>query len=163
MGRLHRDLRDTRRVVMAVSMAGKTAATGRMRGVGIKVGGKSARSGLRMPNARFDIKGSQNPTSLLKATGVAHWWERGTQPHTLISRKYGGSRKSRGAIEPRPGMWQGKRRRGAIRTPMGPRAHARHPGQRATPFWADTVNDTKKAAGPIMRADTQSKLIRSFR
>ena len=63
---------------------------------------------------------TRNPEAIVAYRGPVHWWESGTSAHLIVSRKLGGSRKSRGAMSPGPGMFKGKR--GAVSTPAGPHA-----------------------------------------
>lgn len=162
VGQLQQSLENTRPVVMGLAMHGKNAAIAGLARGGAHPG-KSSRTGLRMPSARFDIRGTRNPTALLRATGVAHWWERGTKPHTIISRKYGGSRASRGQVTTGPGMFRSSRRRGAVTVGTQPFAYARHPGRKPTPFWGDTKTAVQDEAPRALREDTQRKLSNAFR
>ena len=75
---------------------------GRMSGVGAK----GARVGVR-----YDIKGTENPTALGRATGPLHLVENPVKPHEITPK-----RRRRGA---------GKK---AVVTPYGPKAKVQHPG-----------------------------------
>jgi hypothetical protein len=48
------------------------------------VGPRGARVGVR-----YDIKGTRNPTSIVKAYGPLHFIERDTDPHTIAARRLG--------------------------------------------------------------------------
>lgn len=73
----------------------------RLRGVG--------RSGARV-GARYDVKGQQNPTAIVRATGPLHLLENPIKPHEIAPKKRRG---------------KGKK---AVVTPAGPRAKVQHPG-----------------------------------
>lgn len=84
----------------------KTASGGDNRLSG--VGQKGARVGVR-----YDVKGTKNPTALIRATGPLHLVEHVVKPHEITPKRRG-----RGA------------RKRALATPAGPRANAQHPGVR---------------------------------
>lgn len=96
---------------------------------------------------------TRNPEAIVAYRGPVHWWESGTSAHLIVSRKVGGSRKSRGAMSPGPGMFKGKR--GAVSTPAGPRAYARHLGQRPEPFFARAAD----RAGPVAHKEIRTQLV----
>lgn len=78
------------------------AASGRrLRNVG--------KSGAKL-GVRYDVKGTSNPTALVRATGPWHLIENPSKPHTITPRKRGGFK--------------------AIGTPFGPRRSVQHPGVR---------------------------------
>lgn len=116
---------------------------------GPKIAGKPWRTKSR------PAKSATNPQALVFYQGPVHWFDKGTRPHTIVTKKLGGSRESRGAVEipgrPWRGMFAGARRRGAIRTPMGFRAYARHPGMKARPFWRRTKDASRGVARDAYR------------
>lgn len=150
-GRLATNIQQGRKdLVFDVSLAGKDIVQRNMTAAGVP---KKIRSGGRI-GVNFNVKGTHNPTSLLRVRGPAHWWEGGTGPHTVVSKKAGRSRRARGQLEPGPGMFAGTKRRGAVRTPRGVRAYARHPGMRARPFWQVSKRQVGVASGRILKANT---------
>lgn len=95
-----------------------------MRLSGAGRGGKGAKVG-----ARYDIKGSTNPTALVRANGPIQLVERDTRPHVIVSR----SRfVARGGLRVRQGRRSaaGRRLRGKAALTIGGslRAWAMHPG-----------------------------------
>ena len=98
--------------------------------------------------ARYDIKGSQNVTALVRYTGPAHLLNNPTRGHGIVSRKSGGSRRTRSRRESGVGT------RGAILVDGRPKAYARHPGtsglgffQRAKPVAAKVAPHEYRKAG----------------
>jgi hypothetical protein len=92
------------------------SATGDMRLSG--VGRKGARVG-----ARFDVKGTRNPTALIRATGPLHLIERDTGPHSIYPKGQTFATTRKGNV----------RRRGtsrALKIGEGYAAYAEHPGTR---------------------------------
>lgn len=115
------------------------AATGdsRLSGVG--------RSGARV-GARFDVKGSVNPTAIIRATGPLHLVERPTSAHRIEPRR----RRRRG-------------RPGAVVVDGHPYAYVNHPGAHSfRQPWAKGVNAGLPMAVRIF-ADVQwETLTRAF-
>lgn len=105
--------------------------TTRLRGVGKR----GAKIGVR-----YDIKGTQNPTALVRATGPFQLIERDTKAHKIEPKK----RRS------------GKR---AIVTPQGPRAWAFHPGTKGKHPWEKGV----QLAIPKVRTTMVSEQAKSLR
>lgn len=68
------------------------------------------KSGARL-GVRYDIKGTQNPTALVRATGPWHLIENPIKAHEIRPRRRRGGRR-------------------AVLTPDGPRAVVQHPGVR---------------------------------
>lgn len=56
---------------------------------GLRRGGKLPAHGTKAWNARYDIKGTGNPTALLRYVGPVHWAFGGTSPHIIGARRYG--------------------------------------------------------------------------
>lgn len=100
-------------------------------------------------------KSNTRPEALAAYKGPVHWFDRGTKAHLIVSRKAGGTRKSRGALSPGPGMFKGRRGRGAVTTPAGYRAYARHPGTNARPFWSKA----KTRAQPVAVAEMRTGMV----
>lgn len=93
------------------------------------VGARGARIG-----ARYDVKGTDNPVALVRATGPFHLIERSTKPHRIAPKK-----RRRG---------QGKR---AMAIPgVGPRASAQHPGTRAKHPFAKGVERARPGVRRII-------------
>lgn len=87
---------------------------GRLRGVGTK----GARIGVR-----YDVKGTDNPVALVRATGPFHLIERSTRPHRITPK----SRR------------RGQRKRAVAIPGVGPRASAQHPGTKAKAVFSKGV------------------------
>ena len=60
---------------------------------GVTPGGKIAG---RKWNVSYDVKGTNNPTALVRFTGPFHLVENATKPHYIAAKGLGGSRASRG-------------------------------------------------------------------
>jgi hypothetical protein len=105
---------------------------GRLRGVGKK----GARIGVR-----YDVKGTKNPTALVRATGPFHLIERGTKPHTITPKKKGGAINIAGT---------------------GPRRFAKHPGTRGKHPWAKGVNRVLPLVPKVMAREQSASLNRYF-
>jgi hypothetical protein len=111
--------------------------------------------GARVRKATSDV----NPQALLGYRGPVQWFERGTGPHTIVSTKVGGSRKSRGDFDLGEGMFDG-RQRGAIVTPMGVRSYANPRGMKARPFHKRGV---QKATPVIVKEVGKTQLAEPLR
>jgi hypothetical protein len=103
----------------------------------------------------------RNPTALISYKGPVHWFERGTGPHTIVSRKVGGSKHSRGDFDLGEGMFDG-RARGAIRTPRGIRAYANPRGMKARPFFDRAKNQSREPAAREIRRALIERPLRSI-
>lgn len=111
------------------------SATGDMRMSG--VGTKGARVGVR-----YDMKGTENPTALVRATGPLHLVERPVKPHVIAPKKRG----------------RGKRKK-AVTTPYGPRASVQHPGvQNPKRPWSKG----KQQAEPRVKREVSAVFGRAF-
>jgi len=110
------------------------------------VGKRGARLGVR-----YDLKGGNSPTALLRVTGPAHLLNNPTAAHRIEPR--GRTRTA-----------SGRARRGAKAiTPDGnPRAGANHPGTKGKRFFERSVPQVRKAADPILRRQVSAALRRSF-
>ena len=141
-------------------------------------------SGARW-GARFKEGKSQGryPYALVSYVGPVHWFEQGTKKHNIVSRKVGGSKASRAAMNVGPGMFSqsvvtftrtsgrgklgpGIRRtaikgRGVVRTPMGMRAYVRHPGQRPRPFFARVKAQSSVAATRVVASGVRRNIVAS--
>lgn len=116
----------------------KTNVVAEMRGVTRLrgVGKRGAKVGVR-----YDIKGTGNPTALIRMTGPAQLLERDTRPHE---------------IKPR-----GKKK--AINIPgIGPRASAHHPGTKGKHPWARGLARSLPKVGEVMRREQAESLRRFF-
>lgn len=84
---------------------------------------------------RYDVKGEQNPTALVRATGPLHLVENPIKPHTIIpkdiGRSQGRSKKARRAAKQQlysalfGGEFSGQK---PLTTPYGPRYRVKHTG-----------------------------------
>lgn len=86
---------------VAAEIRQATGGDNRLSGVGVK----GARVGVR-----YDIKGTDNPTALVRATGPLHLVENPVKAHEI-----------------KPKRRRGKTKK-AVVTPAGPRASVQHPG-----------------------------------
>ncbi len=106
-----------------------------MSGVGLR----GARVG-----ARYDIKGTVNPTALIRATGPLHLIERDTRPHEIKRRKRRGKKALR--------MADGRFVSGAVQ----------HPGTRGKRPFAKGVDATKESAPRVFDAEIQRAMREVF-
>lgn len=113
------------------------AVTGDMRLSG--VGLRGARVG-----ARYDIKGTVNPTALIRATGPLHLIERDTRPHEIKRRKRRGKKALR--------LADGRFVSGAVQ----------HPGTRGKRPFAKGVDATKESAPRVFDAEIQRAMREVF-
>jgi hypothetical protein len=79
--------------------------------------------------ARYDIKGTQHASALVRYTGPAHLLNNPSRAHSIVSKKTGRSRRFRSTRESGVGT------RGAILVNGNPKAYARHPGTRGLGFF----------------------------
>jgi hypothetical protein len=104
-------------------------------GMGAKVG------------ARYDIKGGDNPTALIRATGPLHILESDTSQHIIlpggVGRAQGRSRVARRAAKQDlyNALFGGSVGSGAtpLRTPYGPRYRVNHPGTTGKKTWSRAI------------------------
>lgn len=100
----------------------------RLSGVGSAPGAKVG--------VRYDIKGTQNPTALVRAIGPVHLLEHTSKPHLIIPKKTGRGAKGRGSRrENKQALYDalfGNQYTGVkpLWTPYGPRYRVQHPGVR---------------------------------
>ena len=112
----------------------------------------------RRVKARYDVKGTQNASAIVRYTGPAHILNNPTRSHGIVSRKSGGSRRSRSGRESGVGT------RGAILVNGQPKAYARHPGTRGLGFFQRAKPVAAKIAPHEYRkAGIQEPLRRIFR
>lgn len=83
----------------------------------------------RKVKARYDVKGTRNPTALVRYTGPAHLLNNPTKPHSVVSRRNRRSRKWRGSRDSGVGL------KGAVLVNGQPKAYAAHPGTRGLHFF----------------------------
>ncbi len=107
-------------------------------------------------------KSNTNPQAVVKYRGKVHLIESPTKPHTIISRKYGGSKATRGAVTPGPGMFAG-RRRGAVTVGGRPFAYARHPGTKGRPFFGRVKAKAPDVAVRELKTATHEAMIKGLR
>jgi hypothetical protein len=104
-----------------------------------------------------------NPQALAFYKGPVHWFERGTGPHTIVSTKVGGSRRSRGDFDLGEGMFDG-RQRGAIKTPHGIRSYANPRGMAARPFFSRATTTARPVVAQVVsRTQLEAPLRAVFR
>ena len=111
----------------------------------------------------FDIKGSANPTALVKYRGNVHWTERGTDPHFIVASAFGGTRKTRAARAESGSLGPVRRpqRARALNTPQGPRSVVRHPGQKARPFFKNVKRESAEAARKTLQSGLRRNMARA--
>ena len=123
------------------AFAGKQIIEGSIRGVvpdmRMSMGGRNAKVGVR-----YDIKGSINPTALMRATGPLHLVENNTSPRVIPKARRG--------------------RRGARKTLVMPdsrfRRSVKHPGTKGQqPF-----ERGRKAATPVMQTMIRKRYVRTM-
>jgi hypothetical protein len=96
------------------------------------------RGGGARVGARYDIKGTDNVTALVRATGPLHLLDNPTAPHRISARvAKGRSRASRAAFYNAIfGGGSGYGTAKPLRTPYGPRYSVQHPGTKGKrTFW----------------------------
>lgn len=117
---------------VAANMGGRSVV---MRGVG--------RNGAKV-SVGFDLKGTTNPTALVRMRGPAHLLERSTKPHQI----------------------GGKRRRGKggrIKFPDGSvRNTVQHPGTKGKFVWARGVDTAKPLVIATFHSAAQTSLFKTF-
>jgi hypothetical protein len=110
----------------------------RMSGVGRR--STASRGGAKV-GVRYDLKGTRNPTALLRMTGPAQLVERDTKPHTITARG-------------RTVTVKGRRRRGASVMALGNGRFATsvsHPGTKGKKPFERGVERAAPAAQRILR------------
>jgi hypothetical protein len=156
MDRLSQQIQQTSRT--AVNNAAEVAADVMFREAQASIRGPKlaeAKWGTRVKKATS----TRNPQAVVGYRGPVHWFERGTGPHTIVSRKVGGSKSSRGDFDLGEGMFDG-RQRGAVKTPMGVRSYANPSGMKARPFFQRGVT---KAAPLVVKEIAESQLAEPLR
>lgn len=101
-------------------------------------------------SARYDIKGTKNPTALVRANGPLHLVERDTKPHEIDATRTRTGRRRR----------SGKK---ALSTPYGPKAKVRHPGTRGKHPWQRAVDQTLPHTPHIFSAEINAAMKKLFR
>lgn len=147
---------------------------------GLKKGGSLPSSSKARWGARYDIKGFQNPSALVRYVGPVHWAFGGTSPHIIVARHlttrtgarskqdrigamaaFGGS--NRGVFgQLKTHTRKGRARRGkrALTIPGAgtPKAYAFHPGHRGRNAWPIVQNRVRRGA-PDVFAPTYRRAI----
>lgn len=112
--------------------------------------------------ARFDVKGTQNPSALIRATGPLHLLDNPTSPHVIVPRslRKGRSRSSRGDFyNALFGGGSGFGSAKPLRTPYGPRMRVQHPGTRGKrTFWRAIDN-----VRPLIPITFRTEMVRQMR
>ncbi len=62
---------------------------------GLRRGGALPRASGAKWGARYDIKGTRNPTALIRYVGPVHWAFSGTEDHFIVASRYGNFRSSK--------------------------------------------------------------------
>lgn len=159
----------SRKSVEAAALFATNAARTSIRGGS---GGDSAlsnvgrRGGARV-GARYDMKGTTNPTALIYATGPLHLLDNPTRAHLITARGYRLSRAKSKRDQVYNAIFGGEfsgsigsaRRATPMRTPYGPRYYARHPGTRGKRTFFRGIN----AAEPFLPRIFQSEMKQQMR
>ena len=119
---------------------------GRLSGVG--------RKGARV-GARFDVKGTRNPTALIRATGPLHLVERDTSPHSIYPKGRTFSTTRKGNV----------RRRGttrALKIGDGFAAYAEHPGTRGKHPFEKGVRKAAPETPRIFQREVRAAFARAW-
>ena len=127
--------------------------------------GLSKSSSLKW-GAGFNVKGSTNPTSLVRYRGPVHWTNNGTDPHVITPKGFTGSRATRTSRALSGGnrlssAKVGKGASRAVRFGGKVRRVAYHPGQRARPFFPGVKRRAKKRAEAVMRKNLRSNIVKA--
>ena len=115
------------------------SVTGDMRLSG--VGRRGARVG-----ARYDVKGTVNPTAIIGATGPMQLLEHPTSPHDIVPRRR--KRGKKGALRLRNGSYARK---------------VRHPGTKPSRPFERGYLKTRGDTGRLLDAEVQKAIVRSLR
>ena len=118
-------------------------------------------SGARV-GARYDIKGTQNPTALIRATGPLHLLDNPTSPHRITAKQRRGRRRNR---DFRSRFYTTVNMSGAtpLRTPYGPRYNVWHPGTRGKRTFFNAVDATRALIPVAFRTGVSRAMVRHFR
>lgn len=100
--------------------------------------------------ARYDVKGTQNPTALVRALGPLQIIERDTQAHDIVAGRTRTGRVRRGGAK-------------ALNTPHGPRASVHHPGTRGKHPFGKAVDAYLPTAGLVFQREISAAMRRLFR
>lgn len=114
--------------------------------------------------ARYDVKGVQNPSALVRATGPLHLLDWPTSPHQITSKvKKGRSRASRGAFyNALFGGEGGFANVKPMRTPYGPRYRVSHPGTRGKRTFERGIDAARPLIGPTFKTEMTRVMGRYF-
>lgn len=107
--------------------------------------------GRRWRGVRYDIKGTRNPTALVRATGPAWLHDQPTKAHRIAAKRSPSRRR--------------KRRRGAKALSFGrnhPVAAVNHPGTRGKGWWRRGVNRAEKKAPDAYARNLRDTLTEVF-
>lgn len=136
----------------------RVAPSGRLRNVGSSPGAKIG--------VRYDVKGTKNPTALVRAIGPLHLLENPISPHVIIPKKVGRGAKGRGSRRENKqalydalfgGTYAGQK---PMRTPYGPRFRVEHPGVQNQPRpWAKGV----QRARPMVKREVDRTYVNAFK
>lgn len=153
-----------------VSKAALVVTTAARASIAAGSGGDSAlsnvgRGGAKV-GARFDVKGTQNATALIRGTGPLHLLDNPTGPHVIVPKglRKGRSKSSRGAFY--NALFGGGSGFGAakpLRTPYGPRYRVQHPGTRGKRTFFRGVDAARPLVPATVRAEVSRQMVRHFR
>lgn len=152
-------------VTKAALVATTAARASITAGTGDSTMSNVGRGGAKV-GARYDVKGTQNPSALIRATGPLHLLDNPTRPHVIVPRglKKGRSRASKGDFyNALFGGGSGFGSAKPLRTPYGPRYRVQHPGTRGKrTFWRGI--DAARPLVPItFRTEVSRQMVRHFR
>ena len=134
--------RAPREGVFKASLAGKTIMLADAAAKGLSPSSRIARGRW---GVGFDVKGSKNPTAILKYRGQVHLVNNPTKAHE---------------IRPRA---RGRRAKRALATPHGVFAKVQHPGTRGKRFFESSKPKVEKAAAEVFEREVRFALTKQFR
>lgn len=118
------------------------------------------RAGGARVGARYDVKGTDNPTALVRATGPLHLLDNPTRPHQITAKvRKGRSRAAResfyNAIFGGSGGFAGV---SPLRTPYGPRFRVQHPGTRGKSTFRSAVDRARPFTSRIFAEEYRQQM-----
>lgn len=122
------------------NIAAESGGDSRLSGVG--------KSGAKV-GAKYTVRGGENVTGLVTATGPLQLIERDTKPHVEIPKRASSSRRRSGPT--------------VLSTPYGPRRSVQHPGTKGSHPFERAVNATIPDALHIFQRELGEALRRAFR
>ena len=132
-----------RNAVFKASLAGKAVMVAEAAAKGLSPTSRIARARW---SVGFDVKGTRNPTSILRYRGQVHLVNNPTRPHDIVPRE-----RARG------------RRKRALATAHGPFGRVRHPGTKGKRFFESSRPKVEKVASEAFEREMRSALYTSMK